>query len=154
MTHWKVRRAFPRDALAEIEDAIARSEKAQSGQIRCVVEGALHTWPLLANQSPRERAVEVFTQLRIWDTEHNNGVLIYFLLADRAVEIVADRGINRRVSPSAWSEICRGMEQRCRAGHFKEAAVRGIQEVTLCLQEHFPASGNEIDELPNQPLLI
>jgi uncharacterized membrane protein len=96
-THWQVNRAFPRRTLIAIEKSIQASETAHVGEIRFVVEGALDGTPLFKGQSARERAIDVFSQLRIWDTEHNNGVLIYLLLADRDVEIVADRGIHSKV---------------------------------------------------------
>src|SRR3954463_603482 len=107
---WRVRRMFPRHALAAIERAIRAGEATHSGQVRFVVEGALDGAPLFRNQSARERALDIFSQLRIWDTAHNNGVLIYLLLADRDVEIVADRGIDAKVGSAGWENICREME--------------------------------------------
>ena len=112
MTHWQVSRAFPRKTLIAIEQTVKASETAHAGEIRFVVEGALHSTPLLDGQSARERALEVFSQLRIWDTEHNNGVLIYLLLADRDVEIVADRGIHSKLGTREWETICRGWKPR------------------------------------------
>ena len=109
-THWQVNRAFPRETLLAIEQAIKSSETAHVGEIRFVVEGALDGAPLFNGQSARDRAIDVFSQLRIWDTQHNNGLLIYLLLADRNVEIVADRGIHAKVGTPKWEEICREME--------------------------------------------
>src|SRR5213076_1527978 len=106
---WRVRRIFPPQVLSAIEQAIRAGETTHSGQVRFVVEGALDGRPLFKNQPARERALDIFSQLRIWDTEHNNGVLIYLLLADRNVEIVADRGIDARVGKAGWENICRGM---------------------------------------------
>src|ERR1700743_1401641 len=103
------RRLFPRKTLAAIEQAIMAGEATHSGQVRFVVEGALDGVPLFRNQSARERALDVFSHLRIWDTEHNNGVLIYLLLADRKVEIIADRGIDARVADAGWQAICGDM---------------------------------------------
>src|SRR3954447_21369455 len=100
--HWRVRKVFPPAVLAAIERAIKASEATHSGQIRFVVEGALDGAPLLRNQSARARALDVFSHLRIWDTAHNNGVLIYLLLADRDVEILADRGVDAKVGAAAW----------------------------------------------------
>src|SRR5215216_1831269 len=108
--NWRARRIFTPEVLVAIEAAIKASEATHSGQIRFVVEGALDGAPLFRNQSARERALDVFSRLRIWDTEHNNGVLIYLLLADRDFEIVADRGINANVSAADWEQICRRME--------------------------------------------
>src|SRR5438477_13057442 len=113
---WRVRRIFPPHVLAAIEAAIQAGEATHSGQIRFVVEGALDGAPLFRNQSARERALDIFSQLRIWDTEHNNGVLIYLLLADRDIEIVADRGINGKVGTEGWEQICAILEQEFRAG--------------------------------------
>src|SRR3981189_2578687 len=107
---WRARRIFPPRALGAIEAAIKASEATHSGQIRFVVEGALDGAPLFRNQSARERALNIFSQLRIWDTAHNNGVLIYLLLADRDFEIVADRGIDAKVGRAGWGKICVEME--------------------------------------------
>lgn len=153
-THWRVRRAFPPAALDAIERAIKASEAAHAGQIRFAVEAALHTLPLFQGQTPRERAVEVFSMLRIWDTEHNNGVLIYLLLADRAVEIVADRAIHAKVDAGAWTAICRDMETAFGAGRYESGVVNGIQAVTQHLVEHFPASGAGSNELPDRPVIL
>src|SRR4030081_305897 len=111
---WRVRRIFPPEVLANIEQAIKASEATHSGQIRFVVEGALDGAPLFRNQSARERALNIFSQLRIWDTAHNNGVLIYLLLADRDFEILADRGIDAKVGSAGWEKICADMEAEFR----------------------------------------
>ena len=103
---WRLRRIFPPKALARIEQAIKAGEATHSGQVRFVVEGALDGAPLFRNQPARERALDIFSQLRIWDTAHNNGVLIYLLLADHDFEIVADRGIDARVGHAGWEKIC------------------------------------------------
>ncbi|HEY6924631.1 MAG TPA: TPM domain-containing protein, partial [Steroidobacteraceae bacterium] len=110
--------------------------------------------PLLKGQPARERAIEVFSQLRVWDTEHNNGVLIYLLLADRHVEIVADRGVHGRVSSQIWETICREMEAAFRQGHYREGAIGGIQAVTRHLAAHFPATGARRNELADNPALL
>src|SRR6202048_3688261 len=108
---WRVRRIFTPDVLAAIEQAIKAGEATHSGQVRFVVEGALDGAPLFRNQHARERALDIFSHLRIWDTSHNNGVLIYLLLADRKVEIVADRGIDASVGAAGWQKICAEMER-------------------------------------------
>ena len=151
---WTVNRAFPRDALIAIEKAIKASEGTHRGEIRFVVEGALHIDPLLRGQTARERAIDVFSQLRIWDTEHNNGVLIYLLLADRDVEIVADRGIHEKVGAREWEGICGQMEASFRQGDFEGGVVRGIQEVTRHLARHFPPIGDDRNELPDKPVVL
>jgi uncharacterized membrane protein len=152
--HWAGRRAFPRVALKHIEDAIAAGERKHSGQLRFVVEAALPLHSVLRGESPRERALEVFGRLRIWDTEENCGVLVYLLLADRAVEIVADRGIHRRVGERSWQAICRRMEQAYRARKFEEGALAGIEAISALLAEHFPRTGPSENELPDTPLVI
>lgn len=151
---WRVRRAFSRSALANIEKAIKASEATHEGQIRFVVEGALDGRPLFTNQSPRARAIDVFSRLRVWDTAHSNGVLIYLLLADRDVEIVADRGIDAKAGKAAWEKICNAMEVEFRARNFERGALRGIAEVTALLAAHYPSSGPHRNELPDKPLVI
>ena len=151
---WRVRRAFPRLALGNIEKAIKASETTHEGQIRFVVEGALDGRPLFTNQSPRARAIEVFSRLRVWDTAHSNGVLIYLLLADRDVEIVADRGIDAKVGKAAWEKICKAMELEFGARNFERGAIKGIAEVTALLVAHYPSSGPHRNELPDKPLVI
>ena len=153
LTHWQVNRAFPSDTLVAIDRAIKASETAHAGEIRFAVEGALHSTPLFKGQSARERAIDMFSQSRIWDTEHNNGLLIYLLLADRAVEIVADRGIHSKVGSREWEEICREMETAFKQGNYKGGVVSGIQAVTQHLIKHFPASGASQNELPDKPVV-
>ena len=151
---WRVRRIFPPDVLAAIEQAIRAGETTHSGQIRFVVEGALDGAPLFRNQSARERALNIFSHLRIWDTAHNNGVLIYLLLADRNVEIVADRGIDAKVGSAGWEKICRAMETDFKAGNFESGVIKGIEAVSRQLATHFPAHGQGRNELPDTPVVI
>ncbi len=151
---WQVRRAFPAAALAAIEQAIAASEAAHRGQICFAVEGALDSAALLRNQAARERALEVFSHLRVWDTEHNNGVLIYVLLADRDVEIVADRGIHHVVETQAWEKICHTMERTFGEGKYADGVVAGIRDVTEVLAKYFPATATRRNELPDKPHLL
>lgn len=154
VTQAQVRRAFPRRTLKVIEQVIRASEAAHAGEIRFAVEGGLDGWPLFKGQSPRERAIEVFSQLRVWDTEHNNGLLIYLLLADRAVEIVADRGIHAKVGEQAWRQVCRQMEEAFRQSNFEGGVLRGVQAVTEHLAAHFPAEEHGRNELPDQPVFL
>lgn len=154
MTHWQVNRAFPRQTLIAIEHAIKASEATHSGEIRFAVEGALHPTPLSKGQSARERALEVFSQLRVWDTEHNNGVLIYLLLADRDVEIVADRGIHARVDSQQWETICRTLEVAFKQANYEEGVISGIQAITQHLIAHYPAHGDAQNELSNKPVVL
>ena len=151
---WRVRRIFPPQVLAAIEQAIRAGEATHSGQVRFVVEGALDGAPLFRDQSARERALDMFSQLRIWDTAHNNGVLIYLLLADRNVEIVADRGIDAKVGAAGWEKICAEMESNFRAGNFAGGTIKGIQAVSRQLAAHFPKHGGGKNELPDTPVVI
>ena len=151
---FELKRSFAPSTLAKIESAIGRDEARHRGQIRFVVETALD-WPeLRAGIRACDRALEVFSHLRIWDTEENNGVLIYVLLAERDVEIVADRGIHTKAGASAWETICRGMEEAFRLGNFEQGAVMGIQAVGDHLAEHFPPQQGPRDELPNRPVVL
>jgi uncharacterized membrane protein len=152
--HWRVKRVFPPDVLDRIEQAIRQGEATHSGQVRFVVEGALDGAPLFRNQQARERALDVFSHLRIWDTAHNNGVLIYLLLADRDFEIVADRGIDAHVGHEAWESICREMEAEFRVGQFERAVIKGIEAVSRELAIHFPPQGPHRNELPDKPVVM
>jgi uncharacterized membrane protein len=152
--HWRVRRIFPPKVLAAIEQAIRAGEATQAGQIRFVVEGALDGAPLFRDQPARERALDIFSQLRIWDTAHNNGVLIYLLLADRTVEIVADRGIDAKVGAAGWQKICADMETDFRSGNFERGVIKGIEAVSRQLAKYFPKHGAGRNELPDAPVVI
>ena len=151
---WRVRRIFPPGVLAVIEQAIKAGEATHSGQLRFVVEGALDGAPLFRDQPARERALDVFSQLRIWDTAHNNGVLIYLLLADRDVEIIADRGIDARVGAAGWETICKAMEADFKADNFAGGVIKGIDAVSRLLATHFPAQGGGKNELPDTPVVM
>ncbi len=154
MPPWRVRVAFPAHTLRAIESAIRECETAHAGQIRFAVESALHLHPLLRGQPARERALEVFSHLRVWDTEHNNGVLIYLLLADHDVEIVADRGVHTHVGTAGWEKICREMEVSFRQGKFEEAVLGGIRAVGEHLTRHYPAQGKGRNELDDRPVVL
>jgi uncharacterized membrane protein YgcG len=151
---WRVRRIFTPKVLDSIEQAIKAGEATHSGQLRFVVEGALDGAALFHDQPARERALDIFSHLRIWDTAHNNGVLIYLLLADRKVEIVADRGIETHVGASGWEKICRDMEAEFKAGNFKAGVIKGIEAVSRQLAAHFPPDAHPRNELPDKPVVI
>ncbi len=152
--HWRVRQVFPTDVLARIEQAIKAGEATHAGQVRFVVEGALDGAPLFRDQPARQRALDLFSHLRIWDTAHNSGVLIYLLLADRDVEIVADRGIDAKVGAEGWENICREMEADFKAGNFERGVIKGIEAVSRVLAKYFPPDGHPHNELPDQPVVI
>jgi len=151
-----LRRAFPTGTLDDIERAIDESELVHRGEIRFAIESSLEPGAALHGKAPRARALEVFAALGVWDTNENNGVLIYVLLADRDVEIVADRGFNEIVPREQWSTVCDHMEQEFRAGRFREGAVAGVQDVGRIVARHFPRRPGERDrdELPNRPTLL
>lgn len=138
-----------------MEQAIRDGEQAHGGQLRFVVEGGLDGPPLWQGQPARERAVDLFSQLRIWDTEHNCGVLIYVLFADRAVEIVADRGIHACCGDQARHEVCVEMQSQFTEGRLAEGSLAGVRAVGELLVRHFPRRlPEETNELPDRPLLM
>jgi uncharacterized membrane protein len=152
--HWIVHRAFSRRGLKRIEEAIKVSESKHDGELRFAVEAGLDLLPLLRGTTPRHRAQEEFSRLRVWDTEHNSGVLIYVQLVDRRIEIVADRGIDAKVGQAKWDAICRRMEHAFRLGRFEEGVLEGIEEITALLMRHFPPGETNPDELPDQPVVL
>src|SRR5882762_9093872 len=128
-SHWRTRLLFPKTTLDAIERAVGRAERTHAGEIRFVIETSLAPLHVLNEISPRDRALEVFARLRVWDTEHNNGVLIYVQLADRDVEIVADRGFQGRVGQVEWEAVCRLMEEHFRAGRYAAGAIAGVDAI-------------------------
>lgn len=151
---WRRRQLLPAASLSRIEQAIAAAERRHRGEIRFAVETALDVILLWRGVSARERAIEIFANLRVWDTEENNGVLIYLLLADHDVEIVADRGIHARVGAEGWDKICRAMEAQFRADRFEQGVLEGIAAVSAALARHFPGPDRRGDELPDKPVLL
>ena len=146
-----VARAFPPASLSRIETAITESEKRHDGEIRFAVEDALHPAQVWRGLTARSRAIAVFSELGVWDTERNNGVLLYLLLADRDVEIVADRGFNGKVSAEQWESICREMEVMLREGRHADAVVAGIEALSRIVARHFPPAPGGRNELPDAP---
>jgi uncharacterized membrane protein len=145
-------RAFGADGLAEIERLVAGSERRHSGEIRICVEAGLPLSYLWRRATVRERAVSLFGKLRVWDTEHNNGVLIYLLLAEQAIEIVADRGLAKLVTPAQWQAILDSLATDLRAGRHRQGLTSAVQAVGRLLEERFPLdpSACNPDELPNR----
>jgi len=154
MSPARERLAFPRATLDHIQQAIAACEDGHRGQVMLVVEAELTSAQLWHELSSRDRARQVFAAQGVWNTEENNGVLIYLLLADRRVEIVADRGIEARVQSGEWQTICRMMEEHFRSGRYDEGAVAGVRAVSELLGKHFPAGSSGRNELPDRPILI
>ena len=153
-TRWSTRRSFPQTVRDAIEKAIGECESRHGGEIRFVVETAFDVPELWRNLAPRTRALQLFGQFGVWNTEHNNGVLIYLLLADRKVEIVADRGIDASVGSAGWEKICRDMEAEFAAGRFEQGALAGIAAVSRELARHFPHDGTTRNELPDAPVVL
>ncbi len=152
-SHSQVKRCFPHKTMLAIEQAIKTSEVSHLGEIRFVVEAALDGTPLFKGHSARERAIDLFSQLRIWDTEHNNGILIYLLLADRDVEIVADRGIHAKAGVGECDKICQIMETSFKHGHYEMGVLAGIQAITQHLNQHFPSGDKNNNELSDAPVV-
>jgi uncharacterized membrane protein len=154
---FQLSRRFTPELLQAMTQAIAAGERQHHGELRFVVESRLSPGAVLRGLDARERALQLFSALRVWDTEHNSGVLIYLLMAERRIEVVADRGIAARVATGAWDALCRQMREAYAQGDWRDGSLRGIEQVHALLQLHFPAgtaAGDDYDELPNQPLLI
>ncbi len=155
LDHLALARAFPRATLAAIARNVAEQEKRHRGELRVAIEGGLPFMAFIAGRSARERALELFGRLRVWDTEDNAGVLIYLLLADRRVEIVADRGIHALVGDTAWETICGAMQQEFAAGRFESGVLAGLSSASDLLAQHFPArSDANPNELPDAPVVL
>lgn len=153
--HWTVRRAFPPAAMRAIEKAIGEEERRHAGELRFAVEASLPLAELRSGIDSRKRAIELFGRLRVWDTAHNSGVLIYLLLADRQVEIVADRGIHGKVGTTAWEAICGEMQQEFARGQYERGVVIGVRAVSDLLATHYPAgTGKKPNELPDKPVVL
>jgi uncharacterized membrane protein YgcG len=153
-TRLRTRVHFSPPVRAAIEQAIRDCEARHAGEIRFAVETAFELAQLWHDVAPRQRALQLFGQLGVWDTAHNNGVLIYVDLADRVVEIVADRGIAVRVPQVEWTAVCRQMEHHYREGRFREGSIAGILGVGALLGRHFPGKTGDGHELPDQPVLL
>jgi uncharacterized membrane protein len=152
---WTVRRAFPARVAQAVERAVRAAETAHDVELRVVVEGGLPLASLLRGTSSRERAIELFSNLRVWDTENNTGVLIYLQFVDRRIEIVADRGISARVKQEEWDAACAAMADEFRAGRYEQGALAGIEHLAALLKKHLPPPpAGDRDELPDSPIVI
>ncbi|MDP1898831.1 MAG: TPM domain-containing protein [Rubrivivax sp.] len=148
----QVRRALEPAALARLQALLVASESRHSGEIRVCVEAGLPLGDLWRRATPRQRAVALFGELGVWDTEADNGVLIYLLLAEHAIEIVADRAVARRVPASHWSEVVQGMREAFCGGHFEAGLAGAIAAVDAVLVQHFPLAPGQSNpnELPDR----
>lgn len=151
---WWLQRDFPPQDMVKIENAIKISEKKHSGEIRFAIEGSLPLKALWNNEPMHERSIEVFSLLRVWDTEDNNGVLIYLLLADKKVEITVDRSINKVAQQSDWNSICHLMESYFKQELYAQGVIQGIEEISKILEQYFPAHNEDKNELPNKPAIL
>lgn len=154
MPPWRWRSAFPAAVLSDIEIAVRQSEGQHRGELRFAVENTLAPAWVWRGMTARQRATEVFSNLRVWDTEENSGVLIYLLLADREVHIVADRGIAKLVPQAEWDAIAQAMQKEFRQGDFRGGALEGIEGITRILEAHFPAGVSNPNELSNKPVIV
>ncbi len=148
-----VRRVIGSDALARIGARVGQSERAHSGELRVCVEAGLPLTDLWRNTAARERAIALFSKLGVWDTEHNNGVLIYLLFAERRIEVVADRGIAARVPPQTWRDISQRLGEAFKQGAHERGLLDAVDQVGALLAEHFPATpaDRNPNELPDEP---
>lgn len=149
-----VRRAFDDALLTRIEEAIARSERGHSAEVRIAIEASLPLRDVWRGRTPRERALEVFGALGVWDTAANNGVLLYVLWADRAVEIVADRAAAAAIAPARWREVCDALVAAYRSRDFERGTVAAIERIGELLIEAFPAAAGDANELPDRPAIL
>jgi uncharacterized membrane protein len=149
------RKSIPPDLMERLAHRIAASEKRHTGEVRIYVEAGLPMSYLWRDATPRERAVAIFGKLRVWDTEDNNGVLIYLLLAEHAIEVVADRGLARHVAPDDWQAIVTRLGAALREGRFEDGLTQALEEVSALLVKHFPAAEGaaNVNELPDEPVL-
>jgi uncharacterized membrane protein len=152
----EVRRALPEAVMQRLTGRVAASERRHSGEVRICVEAGLPMSYLWRHASARERAVMLFGKLRVWDTEHNNGVLIYLLLAEHAIEVVADRGLDSHVDDAAWAAMTQRMSAAFREGRFEDGLTQALEEISALLVEHFPLGDGELDvnELPDEPVVL
>ena len=150
-----VQRAVPAELLHRLTRRVAASEQRHSGEVRICVEAGLPMSYLWRGAKARERAVMMFGKLRVWDTEHNNGVLIYLLLADHAIELVADRGLNQHVSAAQWQAMVQHLGAAIRDGRYEDGLTQALEEVSAVLVQHFALAEGESNpnELPNAPFL-
>ncbi len=153
-THLLTHHRFPPAVLDRIEAAVGQAEAGHSAELRVVIETDLDAWSIVRGKTPQQRAIEAFAHFHVWDTELNNGVLLYIQCADRAVEIVADRGFNGLVSATEWRAVCQRMEAEFRGGRWAEGAIAGVSAAAILMGRHFPASQRQGNELPDRPIVL
>jgi uncharacterized membrane protein len=152
---FQLRRSFPPALLDEMTRAIAAGERRHRGEVCFAVEARLAPLAVLEGLDARRRAEQVFAQLRVWNTEHNSGVLFYLLMAEHRIEIVADRGIAREVAPAEWEAVCARMRECFARGAWRDGCLDGIAAAHALLERHFPGNDkDQPDELPDRPVLL
>jgi uncharacterized membrane protein len=150
----EARHAFPETTLMAIAQAIDAGERTHRGEVRLIVEKALPFQDAWDDVTNRQRALALFADHGIWDTEDNCGVLIYVNMAEHKIDIVADRGIDRKIDAATWQAVCRTMTAGFKNGHFHDATLAAVAQVNDLLHQHFPASGERANELPDQPIML
>ena len=153
-THAAGKRAFPPASLKAIETAIADGEKLHCAEVRLIVEHSLSACAVFHRMTSRQRAIELFSQYKMWDTEENCGVLLYVNLADRKVEIIADRAVTKLISDKEWHAVCRTMTDGFARGEFHNSTTAALTQLNALLQSYFPASGEHPNQLPNKPIVV
>ncbi len=153
-SHLALRHHFPPATLAAIDAAIAASEQEHRAEIRCAVETSLSAGELFRGVSSAVRAAEVFSSLWVWDTAENNGVLLYLLLAERKIEILADRGFAAYVPVETWQEICAEMAGTLAAGRYEASVLGALSRISAIATRHFPAQWRNVNELPDRTVLL
>jgi uncharacterized membrane protein len=159
LRHWKTsaadgRRAFPQETLSAVAGAIAAGEQTHRGEVRMIVEASIPFDAIWADVGIRQRALALFAEHGVWDTEDNCGVLIYVNLAERKVEIVADRNVNRKIDAATWQAVCRTRTDGFARGDFHDSSIAAVTQVSELLRQHFPANGARANELPDNPILM
>ena len=148
------RRAFPEPTLKAIQAAIAAGETQHRAEVRLIVEPALAAGAVLNGHTSRQRARELFSLYRVWDTEENCGVLIYINLAEHKVEIIADRGVGRAIGAPEWQAVCRTMTEGFARGDFHDSALAGLAQLNTLLAGRFPDKGTQTNQLSNRPIVL
>lgn len=148
------RRAFSKDVLTEIQKIIAEGEQLHRAEVRIIIEPALPLDDVMEGVHPRARARTLFSEYRIWDTEENCGVLIYLNLADRQVEIVADRGVGRLVQPAEWQAVCDTMTAQLKQGAFRDSTIAALKQLNELLHRKLPATGERVNQLSDKPIVL
>ena len=151
---FRLSRWFPAATLTRIRDVIAEGERHHAGEICFAVEARYSFWSVLHGLQTRQRANQVFSMLRVWDTQDNSGVLLYLHLAERRVELIADRGIAARVDAAQWQTICEEFSKDVAIGSADVAVLMCIAKINTLLSLHFPAENDNPQELSNEPVIL